>query len=363
MRKCYLDNIRWITVVLVVIYHVSFIFSAVIPKGMAIPPFKEVQYQDGIQYFLYPWFMVLLFVVSGICARTALDKYGIREFVKMRTRKLLVPSTIGLFVFQWILGYVNMSIAGAFDVMGDNVPMVALYPIMAISGTGALWFIQTLWIFSILLVLVRKFEKGKLFERTKNTSLVGLILLGIPLWIFAQIFNTPVVTVYRFGIYGFAFFVGYFILAHENVMEKIEKAWLPLVIIALASGVAYTFYYFGQEYAVDPVIDSPFSIAYAWIMVLAVFGFMKKFGNWNTKFTQWMGKQSFGLYVFHYLTIAAAALWICHYHNLSALPSYLITAVSGFAGSWILNGVISRIPMVRWCVLGIKRKEKHDVSR
>lgn len=35
-----------------------------------------------------------------------LDKHSEKEFLKSRTLKLLVPSTIGLFVFQFIQGYV-----------------------------------------------------------------------------------------------------------------------------------------------------------------------------------------------------------------------------------------------------------------
>ena len=72
MRKHYIDNLRWFTVVLVVIYHVFFIYSVVVPDmGM---PFSDVQYQDGIMYLLWPWFMILLFLVSGMssrCMRTA----------------------------------------------------------------------------------------------------------------------------------------------------------------------------------------------------------------------------------------------------------------------------------------------------
>ena len=67
MRKYYLDNIRWITVVLVVIYHVIYIYNG-ITVGV-IGPFAKVQYQDGVQYILYPWFMMLLFIVAGICSR------------------------------------------------------------------------------------------------------------------------------------------------------------------------------------------------------------------------------------------------------------------------------------------------------
>ena len=61
-RKPYLDNIRWATVVLVVIYHVIYMFNGVQPFGV-IGPFREHQFQDGFLYLVYPWFMALLFVV------------------------------------------------------------------------------------------------------------------------------------------------------------------------------------------------------------------------------------------------------------------------------------------------------------
>ena len=71
MRKRYLDNIRWITVVLVVLYHVIYMFNSVGVQG-GIGSFKEVQYQDAFLYVLYPWFMLLLFVVSGMSASSSL---------------------------------------------------------------------------------------------------------------------------------------------------------------------------------------------------------------------------------------------------------------------------------------------------
>ena len=47
-RKLYLDNIRWMTVVLVVIYHVVYMFNGVQPFGV-IAPFREHQLQDCFQ--------------------------------------------------------------------------------------------------------------------------------------------------------------------------------------------------------------------------------------------------------------------------------------------------------------------------
>ena len=62
MRKLYIDNIRWITVVLVVLYHVIYMFNGIETFGV-IGPFSDVQYQDAFQYIVYPWFMLLLFVL------------------------------------------------------------------------------------------------------------------------------------------------------------------------------------------------------------------------------------------------------------------------------------------------------------
>lgn len=40
-RRIYLDNIRWITVCIVVIYHVIYMYNGVQPFGV-IGPFKEL---------------------------------------------------------------------------------------------------------------------------------------------------------------------------------------------------------------------------------------------------------------------------------------------------------------------------------
>lgn len=61
-RKLYLDNIRWMTVVLVVIYHVVYMFNGVQPFGV-IGPFREHQLQDCFQYIwstLGSWHCCLL---------------------------------------------------------------------------------------------------------------------------------------------------------------------------------------------------------------------------------------------------------------------------------------------------------------
>lgn len=356
-RKLYLDNIRWITVCIVVLYHVIYIFNGVQTFGV-IGPFKERQIQDVFLYLVYPWFMALLFVVSGMSARYYLEKHSRKEFIRDKTRKFLVPSTIGLFVFQWILGYYNMQISGAFEDL-QAVPGVILYVIMALSGIGVLWYIQVLWVLSMLLLLIRKVEKDRIWAFGAKAPVWFLLLLTVCLYGAAQILNTPVVTVYRFGIYGFCFFAGYFLFSHDEVIERLSRWWILLLAAAVGIGIFYTVRYFGENYAAEPVINNPAACAYCWLAILGILAFMKKYGNYKNKVTEWMARKSWGLYVFHYLPLAMSAYYLKNYApELPAVAAYFIVGVSSFVGALLLNEIISRIPVLRWSVLGLKKGKK-----
>ena len=85
MRKYYLDNIRWMTVILVVVYHVIYMYNAEgILGGVGQITNLQVQYYDLYQYVVYPWFMPILFIVSGICSRLYLKRHTDKEFVRLR---------------------------------------------------------------------------------------------------------------------------------------------------------------------------------------------------------------------------------------------------------------------------------------
>lgn len=353
-RKKYIDNIRWITVALVVVYHVIFIFNGTGTLG-GVGPLCPVQYQDAVLYLLYPWFMLLLFVVSGMCARFYLGCHTHKEFIRERTVKLLVPSTLGVVVFGWILGYFNMKIGGAFDSMGA-VPKPVLFVIMCLSGTGPLWYIQLLWVFSLLLTVFRRVEKDRLSTLCARTTLPVLLALTVVIYGAAQIGNVPVVVVYRFGIYGAGYLLGYLVFAHDEVMTRLEKAWLPLTAAALILGAAFTAVFWGQSYAGHEVLDTPLCNVFAWIAVLAVLAFMKKWGGFDNAFARWMTRKSWGLYLFHYLPLAACAYYI-YALPIPAVLKYLLTAAAAVAGGVLLYDIISRIPVLRWCVCGISKKK------
>lgn len=358
MRKHYIDNIRWMTVVFVVIYHVIYMYNGVIQGGVA-GPFHVVQYQDADAVCIVS--MVYGAAVFGLrhVARYYLEKHTDREFIRVRTRKLLVPSTIGLFVFQWIQGYFIWHSVMRLIRCRDQIPDAIRYLILVVSGTGVLWYIQVLWIVSMLLLVVRKLEKDRLYHIGGKINILGLILLVIPVWGAAQILTAPVICVYRFGIYGCCFLLGYYVFSHEEVTDRLKKWCIPLAATAIILAVWYVAVYFGENYAEKPVVNSPFSIVYAWCACLAILGCMKKWGDRTCRFFDFMSKKSFGLYVFHYLALSVMAYFLKEYTPVTGFFAYLLSAVAAFGGGLALYEIISRIPLLNWCVLGIKKEKKH----
>ncbi len=354
MRKYYLDNIRWATILLVMAYHVFYAYNAVGVLG-GVGGFANIQYQDAFLYFVYPWFMVLLFVVAGISARYALKKYPGKVFIGKRTWKLLAPSTLGLLAYQWIVGYFNIKIGGGLE----YIPAFLVYPISALSGTGPLWFAQVLWLYSLLIVLIKRMDQeDRLWKLGEKCNIFILLLLVLPLWGGAQILNMPVITTYRFGIYLAAFLLGYFVFSHDTVQETLKKYGLPLLLIAIAVGVAYTAHYFGQNYTEDHVLKSFFTNAYAWLMVLGVLGVAKKYCDRQSGFSAYMTKISFGLYVLHYTFIAIPCYYLKAKTALPAWAVYTAALLIVFVCTPLWYEVISRIPVIRCLVLGIRKKRK-----
>ena len=359
-RRHYIDNIRWITVTLVVIYHVIYIYNAEgIGGGYRQISNMDFQWFDGFLYLVYPWFMPILFLVAGISSRLYLEKHTNKEFIKSRTVKLLVPSTIGLFAFQFIQGYVNMSLNDAFETITE-APKIVTYIIMALSGSGVLWFAQLLWVYSLILVLIRKIEKDRLLSVGAKTPIWMILLFCLPVWGAGYLFNTPVIVVYRIGFYFIFYILGYFVFSHEEVMEKIKKYAIPFIIIAAVLCIIFCIIYFvikgGDNYADAPVNRYPIYAATAYCGSLAMLSGMARFGNFSNKFSEWMSKRSFGLYVFHYLGISAVALLCAKIWTLPVLLVYVLSLIAGFIFGFGLYAIISRIPVYRWMVLGIKKR-------
>ena len=349
-RKHYLDNIRWGTVVLVLIYHVFYLYNTV---GVPFPIAKDagIRAFDTFSYLVYPWFMVILFLIAGISARYALENRTNREFLKGKVTKLLVPSTLGLFVYHWISGYLSIKLGGGLA----SIPRFMHYPVFVISGTGPLWFIQMLFLFSVLLVLLRKIDQqDRIWTFCGKINTVMIWLLVFLIWGAAQILNLPVLTTYRFGIYGTAYLIGYYIFSHDEVQDSVEKMHRLMLIVAIILGIAFTVRYFGVSYSSAECLTSFLTNCYLWAAVLAILGCGKAWWNKTSTFASYMTRSSFGFYVVHYLLAQLACYLVYQYSGFPKALNYLAALLIELPGTVLLYEFLRRIPVLRYLVLGIK---------
>lgn len=371
-RKHFLDNIRWVTVLLVLLYHVVYfynnkgVFGGI--GGWVDDP--KAQPQDAIMYILYPWFMMLLFLVAGISSRYALQKSSGRQWFSKRTRQLLVPSTIGLFVFHWMTGYFNTHVAGV-DVLTD-LPQPFKYFVWAVSGIGPLWFIQELWVFSLLLLLFGATGRDRLYNtvgrcihatrRWPAGCRLLLLLVGgfLLIWAGAQgsIANPDphsaqgLWNLYRPTAYLVPFMMGYFIFAREEVQSYLARYARLLPYPAIIAGTALTCATWGQTNTDPHYLMHWATNLYAWMAILAILACFKAWGDRTSPFATYMTRSSYGIYIVHYLIIAALGYMLKHYTPLPPVADYIILLVAVFTLSPLLGEILRRIPFVRWAVLG-----------
>ena len=181
-------------------------------------------------------------------------------------------------------------IPGAESLPALDVFAAALvYPIAVVSGTGPLWFAQMLFLFSCLLMPVRRLDRGSALEKLPAWA---VFLLFLPLWGSSQVLNVPVLTMYRFGIYLAAFLMGYFILSHEKIQRELERFRLPLAGMAAASGAVCTVRWLGKNYTDPACLQSLPANLCAWSAVLAVLGLGRRHLNRESVFTRYIDRKS-----------------------------------------------------------------------
>lgn len=104
-RKYFLDNLRWMAILLLFPFHASQIWS-----GGEYGGFYIWSHTNTVCYLfsaaVYPWYMTLLFVIAGISCKYSLQVRTSRQFLVERIKKLLVPFLFGLFVLVPIMTYV-----------------------------------------------------------------------------------------------------------------------------------------------------------------------------------------------------------------------------------------------------------------
>jgi peptidoglycan/LPS O-acetylase OafA/YrhL len=184
-RLDFIDNLRWVMIVLVVAMHAAVTYSQLggwyfkeDPKPDQVTMVLFAYFQSGLQAF----FMGFLFLIAGYFVPRAFDRKGSGKFLRDRFVRLGIPALIYMFVVHpftvyWLLhGYYKISAS----------PWTAYLHFLStfrwIGSSGPMWFAIALFIFCAIYALVRMVWKGKPVDAPAaappaNTQVIALALL------------------------------------------------------------------------------------------------------------------------------------------------------------------------------------------
>lgn len=374
-RKYYLDNIRWMTVILVMVYHVVYIFNSQgVLSNFSV---QGIELLDGFLYIVYPWFMTILFVVAGVCARHALSLRTPKEFIRDRFKRLLIPSVFVVLLFGWVSGWVTDYYADMFQGNGAEIPGVLKYLIYCMTGVGPMWFARELFLASLVLLLVLKLDKkDRLCTLCNRMKWWGFVILFFSFWGSAFLLNTPLIEVYRNGIYVNCFLMGYYVFSNEKHLEQLEKVRVFLVSGAVLCMIGY---YIFIRLVIEPqatdnimttvaytsksVLQHPFTNIFAWVMMLAIFSVARKWLNFHNGFSTFMTRANFGYYALHYPCLMVVAFLTLEKLHLPTGVCYALNLFGMILLTTLLYIVVSGLPVVNTLVLGTTPRGKSDAGK
>ncbi len=336
-RKLYLDNLRTLTVLLLFPYHTCMIYN----------DFGERFYIHGTDHaaatlfigFGWGWMMPLLFAMAGISAAYALIRRSTKEFAKERVQKLLIPLIAGILLLVPVQSYIaGLSIDGNTGYLDSFTKLTDLTGYDGAFTPGQLWFILYLFIISLvclpLMALLKRHSKetpaGKL-------PFIVLILLGIVPLLTHMILN---ISGKSFGEYITYFLFGYLILSSEDVLAKLDRYRFWLLGLMLCG------------YAVVLLTEHMFQEFFSWISILAILGLGRHDLNFENKWSRWLSKSSFGLYLFHQSWIVIVAHFVLPMTDSTAWQVSLILTGSILL-TFLTYAGAKRVGLFRW-MFGLK---------
>ena len=103
-RVHYIDNLRWITVFLLILYHACMAYNTWDEANYIF--FVPDKILSAVIVFISPWFMPLMFLLAGASSSFSLAKRGYGKFIKERFIRLGIPFVAGLIVINPVLSYI-----------------------------------------------------------------------------------------------------------------------------------------------------------------------------------------------------------------------------------------------------------------
>ncbi len=371
-RIFYLDNLRILLTVLVVLHHVAVIYGD-IPLFYYTEPAKDPSGAalDVLLMLNQSFFMGFFFLIAGYFVPGSFDRKGGRAFMKDRLVRLGIPLLAFIVLLRPILmAGLYPKIHAMLAEQGTDLPYWLLY--LVTWDPGPLWFVEVLLVFSGLYVLYRKYRGEDVQTQSSDPAQVGAwapgrgailgyaLTLGVvsylwrfmvPLGQYWPIVGLP--TPAYLPQYSSLFVIG--MLAYRRGwLQALSGAagWFGLAMVVVASAVLLPLIAQADlklaighgtwQSMVEALWESLFAVGVI-VALLVLFRQRLNVQGWWGRF---LSEQVYTVYIIHPLVLVGlghAFAWL----NAIAVVKFAIVAALALPLCWTFAYLIRSIPLAR----------------
>lgn len=369
-RWDWIDNLRMLTILLVVNMHACVTYSFVGSWYYDAPPEPSITVKIPFLFWqahLQAFFMGLLFFIGGYYADRSLVKRGAGPFVKERLRRLGIPALLYIALLHpFIVLILHPGYKASDDFLRDYLQFWTSGRIL--SASGPMWFALALLLFSLILAAAGKAipsGEPRPFRLKASTVLLISVATGVASFLIRTV--QPIgSSIFNFQLCYFAQYVVVFCLgvlvsrrdwlaalANDPLAKRL--GWVALVIGPLGLlGVLIASLPIPEKGPV-PFMGGWNSTALGLAVWEQVVGFALALGmmavcanrfNRRTRFSGWLSDRSFAVYLLHPPILVGLALLMQPYRTNPYVMATLLTTF-GLIVSFLAADLAKRIPGLR----------------
>ena len=344
-RRYDVDWLRVLAMVLLIIYHIVVSFQPWATKIFFIQNEQSLEGLWIIMAVINVWRIPILFLISGMGVRFAMERRDWKQLLKDRTVRILIPFLFGFFFICPISAY--------FSLRFYNQEVVY------IPNPGHLWFLTNIFLYVLLLLPFWVYMRNnpdnyilrvlsKIFRRP-----LGLYFFALPVMVEVLLVNPTHFPTYAMTPHGFylgmiCFIVGFvFISIGDNFWRAVESIRrIALIVAFLLYLVRLMVFHLNGE----PNLLTAFE-SVSWM--LAILGYGSLYLNRPSDSLTYFSKAVYPVYIIH----MPVQYCISYYLLPLALPVFLklvLLLLGTFGASLLIYEYFLR--RLRWIqpMFGIK---------
>jgi hypothetical protein len=346
-RLHHIDWLRVIAIGLLVLFHTGMVY---VPEwGFHFKHESQSTLLQHLMLTLSPWRMGLLWFISGVALRFMLIKQSGGKLLWSRSKQLLFPLVIGVLIVVPPQLYIEMKQAGKMPL--DFWSFVYAFYFEPLNyfddyqsgiwphiDVNHLWFLRSLWKYSIALLLFSFiFERTQLFIKKwiqKAVIFVSetLIVLSIILATSTLLIDTMLTGDAVREMYGLMLLlVGFFLGSVDSFWIQLRVSWFKITLLAVVSLTAlqFGFSYIWQTglYESSNVAALVLSIIYAsakTMPVLAILAIAHRYLNRKSSIVSKLNRWVFPVYIVHQTIIIVVAYMLSGFRIPIAFEGFAV---------------------------------------